>query len=175
METTYSSSENPLLSFRSAPAQNELSTALATIKALVGPFSSAPAMPPKRLFQLLGGSSSPVDASYCEWTLSISLRSVWRRARDIAFRADGRLSSRMRMWPVLGAGRFVMRMRGSSVVVEEYRRAEGVERRGRLERRTRNGRGGILRRNWIEEHRRGTIRRRRSAYMLGDCVELAMP
>lgn len=75
-ETTYSSWENPLLSFRSAPAQNELSTALATIKALVGPFSSAPAMPPNRLFQLLGGSSSPVDASYCEWTLSTSLRSV---------------------------------------------------------------------------------------------------
>lgn len=74
--TTHSSGENPLRSFKSAPAQKELSTALATISALVGPFSSAPATPPNRLFQLLAGSSSPVDASYCEWTASTSLRSV---------------------------------------------------------------------------------------------------
>lgn len=60
----YSSEENPLLSFRSAPAQKELSTALATISALVGPLSSGPATPPNRLVQLLAGSSSPVDASY---------------------------------------------------------------------------------------------------------------
>ncbi|KAL2286058.1 hypothetical protein FJTKL_07295 [Diaporthe vaccinii] len=115
---TYSSGVKPLLSLRSAPAQKELSTALARIRALVGPLSSWPAAPPNLLFQLFAASSSPVDASYCEWTSSISPRRDARRALDMAFRADGRFSSRTRMWPVLGAGRLVTRIRGASFAVE---------------------------------------------------------
>lgn len=117
---TYSSWVNVLRSLRSAPAQKEVSTADARISALVGPFSSSPAMPPNRLFHEAGGISSPVAASYCACTASISSRKDESRAREIALRAAGRLSSRMRMWPEFGAGKSVTRTRGPALASVEY-------------------------------------------------------
>jgi hypothetical protein len=119
--TTYSSCENVLRSLRSAPAQKDVSTAEARIKALVGPFWSSPAMPPKRLFHDGVGTSSPVAASYCAWMASISSRREDSNAREIALRAAGRLSSRMRMWPELGAGRSVTRTKSPPIASVEYR------------------------------------------------------
>ncbi|KAK1251623.1 hypothetical protein MKX07_007102 [Trichoderma sp. CBMAI-0711] len=87
------------------------------MRALVGPFSSTPAAPPKRCG---GGSSSP-SGPYWHWTSRISARREASRAFEIALRASGRLSSRMRMWPLDGwpagaVGRLVTRTRGSAVV-----------------------------------------------------------
>jgi hypothetical protein len=42
----YSSGVKPARSFKSAPAQKLLSTSLAMMSALVGPFMSGPAAPP---------------------------------------------------------------------------------------------------------------------------------
>lgn len=125
---THSSWVNVLRSLRSAPAQNEVSTAEARIRARVGPFWSSPAIPPNRLFHDAGGISSPVAASYCSWTASISSRRDDRSPREMAFRAAGRLSSRMRMWPELGAGRLVTRSRGPVLASVEYRAYRGANR-----------------------------------------------
>lgn len=99
---------NPRLSLRSAPAQKLASTALERIRALVGPFSSTPAAPPKRG---AGGTSSP-SGVYCAWTSSTSARRAASRALEMAFRAEGRFSSKMRMWPELGAGRLTTLIMG---------------------------------------------------------------
>lgn len=98
---TYSSAVNPLRSFRSAPAQNELSTSLAKITALVGPLPSIPAAPPYTFF----AGASEQSASYSEWMEEMAWCSSERRALDMAFRAEGRESVRIRMRPVCGAGR----------------------------------------------------------------------
>jgi len=44
-----------------------------------------------------------------------------RRAREMAFRVRGFVRVRMWMWPVWGAGRRVVRMRGGGMVVERRR------------------------------------------------------
>lgn len=92
----------PRRSLRSAPAQKHESTALATTRARVGPSSAG--LP--RIWV-----SSPLGP-YWLWTSSISARRAPRSAREMAFRALGRLSSRTRMWPELGEGRLVTVMRG---------------------------------------------------------------
>ncbi|KAK5625814.1 hypothetical protein RRF57_001530 [Xylaria bambusicola] len=119
----------------SAPAQKLASTALARTSALVGPFWSTPAAPPKRIGK---GFSSP-SGVYCAWTSSISARSAESRALEIALRAAGRFSSRMRIWPVFGAGRFTTLIRGpASLEYGRTRRNAGATRRS-------VGRSGIIR------------------------------
>jgi hypothetical protein len=99
--STYWSGVNPLLSFKSAPAQKQLSTSLAKITALVGPLRSTPAAPP---YIFLAGASEPSD-SYSEWIEEMASRSSERSWTDMAFFAEGRERVRMRMRPVCGAGR----------------------------------------------------------------------
>lgn len=111
---TYSSWVNVLRSFRSAPAQNELSTADARISARVGPLSLSPAIPPNFFCHDGVGISSPVASSYCAWTASISSRRDDSSAREMALRAAGRFSSKMRIWPEPGAGSSVTRRTGSA-------------------------------------------------------------
>ncbi|KAL3426383.1 hypothetical protein PVAG01_03174 [Phlyctema vagabunda] len=87
----------PARSFKSAPAQKQLSTSLARISARTGPCSFAPSTVLARSF------SSPFT-SYWPATLVMLLRSSRSSCREIAFRADGRLRFRMRMRPLPGAG-----------------------------------------------------------------------
>ena len=103
--STYSCGVKPRRSLRSAPAQKQVSTALARTMARVGP-SCAPAL-------CLPTSSFPEAASYWAWTSSTSARREASRALEMALRAEGRLSSRTRMWPEPAAGRLVTRMSGS--------------------------------------------------------------
>jgi len=105
---TYSSAVKVARSFRSAPAQKQLSTSLATISALVGPLSSTPAAPPN--FNV-GGTSSPL-ASYSAAIASMCERSSQSSCLEIALRAEGRASERMRMRPDEGAGTSVMLIKG---------------------------------------------------------------
>lgn len=91
----------PFRSFKSAPAQKQLSTSLASITALVGPLSSTPAAPP---YIFVGGASLP-SGVYSEAMEETASRSSERRATEMAFRAEGRESVRILMRPVCGAGR----------------------------------------------------------------------
>ncbi len=67
---TYSSGVKPARSFKSAPAQKLLSTSLAMMSALVGPFMSGPAAPP---YRDSAGISEPSEA-YSEDIESICVR-----------------------------------------------------------------------------------------------------
>ncbi len=98
---TNCSGVKPFLSFKSAPAQKQLSTSLAKITALVGPRPSTPAAPP---YIFLGGASLP-SGVYSEAMEEMASRSSERRPTEMAFRAEGRESVRIRMRPVCGAGR----------------------------------------------------------------------
>lgn len=71
---------NVARSLRSAPAQNDVSTVDARIRARVGPFEGS------------------------EWISSIAVRSSVRSWRDMAFRKAGRLRERILMLPQFGAG-----------------------------------------------------------------------
>lgn len=87
---------NVARSFKSAPAQKLVSTSDANINALV----------------------APVSPSWCMLsTWWFSSESNWR---DIAFRAVGRLSERMRIFPQCGAGILVTFITGD--VAAEYAR-----------------------------------------------------
>ena len=79
-EYSYSSNVNVLLSFKSAPAQNDASTSLARIKARVDP----------------RGPSNDISL-ICEVNSASN-------ALDMAFRDLGLLSDRIRMLPLCGAG-----------------------------------------------------------------------
>jgi hypothetical protein len=92
---TYSSLVIPRRSFKSAPAQKQLGTSLASTTALVGPFLSVPAAPP----YLFVGTSFP-SSSYSLAIASTFARNSWSNCRDMALRADGRARERMRMRPV---------------------------------------------------------------------------
>ena len=124
----YSSGVKPLLSLRSAPAQKQLSTALAITNALVGPLASdpgtSPAAPPARAISL------PLE-SYCACTDSIWSRRELSSARERALREEGRFSSRMRMCPLFGAGRLVTTTRGCASVADEYGLGNTLENLGR--------------------------------------------
>jgi len=101
---TYSTSLIPLLSFKSAPAQKAPSTSLARINALVTP---------------------PLPTSFPSESYSSRIDSTWERNSEsnwveMAFRAEGRDRERMRMSPLLGAGRVVSLMHGGEEVVVEY-------------------------------------------------------
>jgi hypothetical protein len=98
----------PARSFRSAPAQKQLSTSLARISALVGAVLSVPAEPPN--FSVTG-TSSPWSL-YSEAIASMCERSSQRSCLEMALRAEGRASERMRMRPDDGAGTSVMFIRG---------------------------------------------------------------
>lgn len=91
----YSSAVNPARSFRSAPAQKQLSTSEVKINALVGPLSSTPAAPPNRFS---GGISSPF-VSYSPATASTCERNSHNSCLEIAFRAEGRARDSIRIRP----------------------------------------------------------------------------
>ena len=124
---TYSFWVKVLRSLRSAPAQKDLSTALARTRALVCPSLVATAR----------GVSLP-SGVYCLWRSSSSARSAAISEREIALRAEGRLSSSTRIWPDPEAGVFVTRMRGPGSAAVEYRRRRIGKRREEMRR------GGIV-------------------------------
>ena len=111
--SAYSSGVKPFLSLRSAPAQKQLSTALAMTNALVGPASAAPAI------------SLPF-VSYCACRASTWSRRESSNPREMAFRAAGRFSSRMRMCPLFRAGRLVTAINGCWAASAEYSLEQAV-------------------------------------------------
>jgi hypothetical protein len=92
VQASHSSDVNVALSLRSAPAQKLESASLARIRALVAPVS-------------------PSSCILFTWWFSSD-----SSCRDIALRAAGRLSERIRMLPLWGAGTFVTLRTGEGAV-----------------------------------------------------------